>query len=369
MKVIQVVRALESLAPTSLAAEWDNVGLLIGDDQARVNRAMLCIDLTEAVLAEAVKAKAQLVVAYHPPIFKPLSRLTTSSSPVVLAAAAAGIAVYGLHTALDAAPGGVNDMLAGVLGIVASAPIEQACDESQCKLVTFLPPEALPAVADAAFAAGAGRIGEYLDCAFFSHGIGAFCGRPGTRPARGKAGRHEAIEEVRLEVIAPRGLAGDVVRAVRDAHPYETPHVDIHPVETYLAGAGMGRVGELTRPVQAGTLVNRIKRALGLARVQVAWPRSGQAAKQTIHVAACCAGSCGSKFRSAIARGAEFYLTGEMRHHDALAAVGAGMAVCCVGHSHSERPILKIVAQQLSASCPGLKTHLARTDRDPFAIV
>ncbi|MCK4277498.1 MAG: Nif3-like dinuclear metal center hexameric protein, partial [Phycisphaerae bacterium] len=123
MKVRDVVDVLETVAPPDLAAEWDNVGLLIGDGEAVARKLMLCIDLTEDVLGEAIRAGAKMVMAYHPVIFKPVSRLTSDSAPVVCEALRQGISVYSMHTALDAAPGGTNDVLADAMGLDARAPL------------------------------------------------------------------------------------------------------------------------------------------------------------------------------------------------------------------------------------------------------
>jgi len=129
----------------------------------------------------------------------------------------------------------------------------------------------------------------------------------------------------------------------------------------------MGRVGRLARPLAVETLVRRIKKATGVANVLLA-RRRGRSCRAKVTVAACCAGSCGSMFRAALAAGATFYLTGEMRHHDALAAAAAGMTVVCVGHSNSERPALERLADKLRGELGGLKVTLSRADRDPFEI-
>jgi len=368
MKVAQVVRALEAVAPPELAEEWDNVGLLVGDERESVTKLMLCIDLTERVCREALRAKAQMVMAYHPVIFKPLSRISALGAPVVYLAARSGLAVYSMHTALDAAVGGTNDILADVLGLTDRRPLRPAALKGQCKLVVFVPPADLRAVSEAAFGAGAGRVGGYHDCAFFSHGIGSFCGEDTTRPTIGHPGEHEAVEELRLEMVVPRSAVPAVCNAVRAAHSYETPVLDVYPLEEFPEGCGLGRIGRLARPVTVRTLIARIKKSLGIEEVLLATPAGAKGDGMGVLVsrAACCAGSCGSVFRSALAGGATFYLTGEMRHHDVLEANAGGMTVVCVGHSNSERLALAHLADRLRVSLPKLKIILARADIDPF---
>ena len=96
------------------------------------------------------------------------------------------------------------------------------------KLVVFVPPEALDAVRDAVFAAGAGRIGDYERCSWYVEGIGTFRGLPGTAPAVGEAGRDERVAELRLETVFPEERQADVIAALRRAHPYEEPAFDVY---------------------------------------------------------------------------------------------------------------------------------------------
>jgi dinuclear metal center YbgI/SA1388 family protein len=352
------------MAPPTAAAEWDNVGLLIGDPLQAISGVMLAIDLTGDVLAEAVEAGTEMVVAYHPPIFTPIHQVTADASPEVYGAARAGLAVYSPHTALDAAPGGTNDVLAEAVGIVDARPLEPATSGGRCKVVVFVPADDVERVSAAAFAAGGGRIGNYTECSFRSAGAGTFLGGPGASPAIGRRGRREMVDEYRLEVIADAAAAGAVVAAIRAAHSYETPAIDVYALQPMPDGFGMGRVGPLARPVKAGTLVARVKRALGVRRVLLAGPK-----ERRVRVAACCAGSGGEVFRRAVEAGADAYVTGEMRHHDALAAAGAGLTVICTGHSHSERLTLHRLADRLHAALPSLKVSVARSDRDPFEIL
>lgn len=367
MNVRDICNVLGKIAPLSLAAEWDNVGLLVGDPRTAVRKLLLCIDLTPEVLAEAVRAKAQMIMAYHPPIFKNISRVTADASPVVYQVARKGVAVYSMHTALDAAVGGTNDVLADVLDLHDRKPLEPAFDQDKCKIVVFLPAEDLPAVASAAFAAGAGVIGEYHGCSFMGHGVGTFCGSEHANPTRGRAERHEALEETRLEMVAPKSRLATVTQAIRDAHSYEEPAIDVYPLLDTPTDLGLGRVGRLAKPATLETIIRRIKKALGVPRVLLAG--DGDMKKRRIGIAAVAAGSAGSVWKSAAAAGATLYLTGEMRHHDALAAAQADMNVVCVGHSHSERIALKRLADRLSADRPKLNVALAQSDRDPFTIV
>ena len=371
--VAEVSGALEAIAPLGLADARDNVGLLIGEPSRGVGRLMLCIDLTAAVLAEAIALKASMVMAYHPVIYRPLSRLTSQAAPIALQAARAGIAIYSVHTAFDSAVGGMNDMLADAIGLASRRPIVSAVIAGNCKLVVFVPPDDLARVAQAAFDAGAGRIGDYTDCSFFMPGVGTFRGGRGTHPAVGKPGRHEAVQELRLEIVCPRGSIAAVVAAVRSAHSYEQPVIDVYCLDEYPDGCGQGRIGELHRPTSLASLIRRLKQTSGVKRVSVAVARNdtraNASASEPIRRVACLAGAGGEYLPAALAMGAELFVTGELRHHDALLANRSACHVICLGHSNSERFALRHLAARISQALPRLSVLVSKADRDPFDII
>ncbi|MEZ6038554.1 MAG: Nif3-like dinuclear metal center hexameric protein [Planctomycetota bacterium] len=257
----EVLDILHEIAPLELAADWDNVGLLLRPDlrAGKVARVVLCIDLTEAVVAEARAAKADLVVAYHPPIFKPLARLDVEDATQrrVLAAVAAGFAVYSPHTALDAAAGGLADwLLEGALG------------------------DAVP----------------------------------------------------------------DEVRPLGDGE--------------------FGRLASLSKPLAWTGLLTRLKKLFGVRHLQVARPAKAPTQLRSLAIAA---GSGGSVLRSSRA---DVLITGEMSHHEVLAAVAEGSSVVLAGHGNTERGFLKGLRRRLVGEFgKALDVRLSREDRDPLAVV
>jgi dinuclear metal center YbgI/SA1388 family protein len=357
-----VLAALESIAPLRFAEPWDNVGLLAGDPARPSSAALLAIDYTPEVAREARELGCDLVVAYHPPLFDPLKRVVAPSP--VFEAIRDGIALYSPHTALDVAAGGTNDLLADVLGLVERAPLRRAAAKpSHYKLVTFVPEAHVEAVSAAVFAAGAGRIGAYSSCSFRAPGTGTFFGDEGTSPVVGEKGRLELAPEVRLETVVPIERAAAAVKALRGAHPYEEVAFDLVELAAEPPAAGIGRVGLLAGPTPVFDLLARIKRDLGVGALLVAGPE-----ERAIARAAACAGAGGALLDDAIAQGAELYLTGELRHHDALRAARAGVAVVCALHSNSERAALKRVARRLEEQLSGLRVAVSAQDRDPFSI-
>ena len=361
MQLSTIIAAMERIAPSSLAEAWDNVGLLAGDPNQDVSRILLTIDYSPAVAQEAGANDCDLVIAYHPPIFEPLKRLVAGSA--VFDAVRRGTAIYSPHTALDMAGGGTNDMLADVLGLVDRRALKSAeAKAGQYKLVVFVPIEAVDKVSRAMFEAGAGRIGNYSSCSFRTSGTGTFFGDQGARPAVGQTGRLEKVDEIRLETVVPIGGAEAVIRALRANHPYEEPAFDLNVLAPAPPDRGQGRIGSIP-PTARGVLFERIKRGLEIGHLLIAGPTEGTVAR-----AAVCAGSCGNLLDDAMEAGAELYLTGEVRHHDAVKAAGAGMTVVCTLHSNSERAVLKRLAKQLEET-PGMPPiRISAADRDPFSI-
>jgi dinuclear metal center YbgI/SA1388 family protein len=368
MIVADLVRAMEEIAPTHFAAEWDNVGLLVGDPEGPLTRVLLAIDCTRPVLEEAIAQKCDAVVAYHPPIFTPQKRWVGGS--IAYAAVRGGVAIYAPHTALDVADGGTNDVLADAVGMVDRRPLRALQPDRELKLVTFVPAARVADLSDALFAAGAGVIGRYSSCSFRSPGTGTFFGEQGTNPAVGQAGRLEEAPEVRVEMVLPSARVAAVVRALRSAHPYEEPAFDLIPLEaspvdggSRAVWRGMGRVGAVP-PENANAMIDRIKRALAVKNALAAG-----ALDRMVSRVAVCAGSGGDFVPDAIAARADLLLTGELRHHDVLRAVEAGLVVVCTLHSASERPALAGLGQRLIARLAGVEVAVSHADREPLEVV
>ncbi|MEP0842869.1 MAG: Nif3-like dinuclear metal center hexameric protein [Phycisphaerae bacterium] len=361
----EVAAVLDDIAPPALAQPWDNVGLLAGDPAAICRRVLLCVDLTPAVLEEAVRKACDLAVAYHPPIFKPVRRLVADKGEpgaLVYRAVSAGLAIYSPHTALDAAEGGTNDVLADLCGLRNVEPFEYVTTgRAQVKLVTFVPAQRVDAVAAAMSSAGAGHIGDYRQCSFRSAGTGTFFGLENTRPRVGEKGRLERVEEIRLEMVCPAERVPEVTAALRGAHPYEEPAFDLYPLAPEPA-KGIGRVGRLPGRTTLGTLARRLQKATG-SQIATLVGRGGSRVSR----AAVCAGSAGMlPFEKARSADCDVIVTGEIRHHDALAMQRRNVAAIALGHWESERPVLRSLARRLKAAMPPLQTAISLADVPPF---
>ena len=361
-----VIEALEQIAPAELAEEWDNVGLLLGDREAPCERVLVGLEATRGLLRRAVRATAQLAITHHPAIFRPAASITADheGGRLLLEAARQGIALAAAHTNWDVAPGGVNDVLADLLDLRDREPVAACAASVSAKIVVFTPPGDLDAVLRALRESGAGAIGRYRECTFRTPGVGTFRGLEGAHPTIGEAGRREEAEELRVEAVLPLALARQVAAAVRAAHSYEEPAIDVYETEPARPELGLGRAGSLPKPVQARHLVTRIKALLAVEHVRVA----GDLRRRVERVAVV-GGAGGDYVSHAIRRGCQLYLTGDVSHHEALEAVAAGLVVVDAGHAATEQPAMPVLARRLAELCPGVRVTAVRASaRGPFHI-
>lgn len=358
--VSDLLRAADAIAPFSLAAEWDNVGLIAGRPGWPAGTVLLAIDLTDAVAREALAKGSDALVVYHPPIFKGIRTITsaaggpTSLLPDLLAAR---VSIVALHTALDAAVGGTNDILLDLFEVSSRVPLEPSMVAGAAfKLVVFVPPDQTDQLRAALADAGAGVIGHYSECSFSIPGRGSFRGDETTHPTVGERGRLEFVEEQRLEMIVPKARLGDVVRALYAAHSYEEPAFDIYPLSELAqrGQAGLGRVGTLASATRGDSLLDRLRPHVDLATAVYV----GDLGRSFTSVTAA-AGSFGARsFRDP----ASLVLTGELKHHDALDLLRRGITAVCLGHDASERPLLRALRERLTAALPGAGVEIAESD-------
>lgn len=363
LTVAAVVENLEQWVSPHLAAEWDNVGLLLGDRAAKVERIMTCLTVTPDSAAEAVEAGADLIISHHPILFRPVQRLTsaTPEGRMLLSLLRAGAAVYSPHTAFDNARGGINDILARRLGLINVVSLRRSESAARsCKIVVFVPDADLARVSDALFAAGAGRIGEYSQCSYRLSGTGTFFGSESAQPTVGQKGRREEVSEWRLEVLCPAERVEEAVSAMRKAHSYEEPAFDVYPLRS-VAADGEGRWGRLAQPMPLAELAQKVKIGLNASAVQM----MGEGSKPVERLAVVC-GAGGEFLSDTLRAGAEVLLTGEMRFHDCLSAQAQGLALLLPGHYASERCGVEELAERLRQQWPQLHVWPSQRECDPI---
>jgi len=331
MLVSDLVQRLDSLAPFSLAEPWDNCGLLIGNESAPVSRVLVTLELTDAVLDDALSRGFDTVVTHHPVLFSPLRRLVESDpgARVLRTCVREGINVIACHTNLDAAPGGIAQVVGEAIGLRSMVPLRMA-PTGWVKFVGFVPEAALTGVAGAVFAAGAGTIGDYKECAYATGGDGWFTPQEAARPAIGEVGKAERVPEVRWETVVPRGRLDAAIRAYVESHPYEEPAFDIYPVEDRSPRSGLGRLGSLEAPIMVEALALRVAEEFGLSE-----PVIGGSYRKPVDKVAVLPGS-GRSLLAEAASVADVFITGDLSYHDSQQALDLGLALISLPHGELE---------------------------------
>ena len=364
MTTISEVSAwLERFASADLSEPWDNVGLLLGDPASPIDQVMTCLTITSDVALEALSEGAGLIVSHHPILFRPVRRIRPDlpDSAIVWSLARAGVGVYSPHTSFDNTVGGINDGLASRLGLSGVGPLREGVPGSTFKVAVYVPRGDRASVMEAAFHAGAGRLGNYGECSFSTGGIGTFRGDEGTNPTIGTPGVRERVREWKVEFLCPEGCLGAVLASIRSAHSYEEPAIDVVTLHGMATGPGAGRVGMLQTEVPLAEFARRAAVALKIQAVQVVGDRDRPVRK----VAVAC-GAAEEYLEDAQRVGADVLVTGEARYHRAVEAQALGVTMILAGHHATERPGVEDLAVSLSEAFPSLRVWASRRETDPL---
>jgi len=357
-----IAQTIEKLAPKSWAEEWDNVGLIVGNFSIPVNRVLLTLDGTLAVLQEAQELGAQLIIAHHPILFRPLKNLRSDNlaAQLPIQLIQAGIGYYAAHTNLDQSGLSSSWSFGAALGLQKMDFLSTTDSEKLVKLVTFVPITHVESVRQALVAAGVGEEvtdgphgANYAECFFYSEGTGMFRPLTGANPAIGEVGQLTQVEEARLEGIMPERITERVIKALKKAHPYEEPAFDLIPLRNSGRPRGYGVIGYLPQPESLAELGRKINISLKqLAPEQLKEEPSIRIAgnpQQSIRKIAIVNGSGGSFIPKALFKGADLIIAGDIDHHGALDALEAGVSVMDIGHFWSEVPMIKDLADYLKS--------------------
>ena len=351
----EVVAALERRWPPSGAESWDAVGPVCGDPEAPVRRVLFAVDPVDAVVDEAVAWSADLLVTHHPLFLRGTSSVYAGGfkGRVVHRLLAAGCGLFVAHTNADAAPGGVADVLAETIGLVDVRPLLPGAEPPVDKLTVYVPVADADRLVDALAEVGAGAIGGYDRCAYWTDGTGTFRPLDGAHPAIGRVGAVEQVAERRIEMVLPRSRRAQVVAALRATHPYEEPAFDLVETAGEPSGAaGQGRVGRLPEPMPLGEFGQQVADRLPGTAVGV---RIGGDLDRLVETVAVSGGAGDGYLAAVAAAGVDAYVTADLRHHPASEHLEAGgPALVDPGHWASEWPWLARAAVDLGRELEGL---------------
>lgn len=333
-----IVSALADFAPFSLQEDYDNSGLLTGHPATTVTGILITLDATESVIDEAIARHCNLVITHHPVIFGGLKQLNGNHwvERTIIKAIQHNIGILAAHTNLDNVADGVNGRIAERLGLNNVSVLRPMQGVLQ-KLVTFAPEQYAEQVRQAIFRAGGGSIGDYDNSSFNVHGTGTFRAGEGTQPFKGAVGVDHSESEVRIEVIFEKWKQHDILRALREAHPYEEVAYDIYPLLNTYRQIGAGLIGNLDTPCSEEAFLSHVRETMQTGIIRY----SGGQGKLIERVAVC--GGAGSfLLKDAIRAGADCFLTADLKYHDFFEAENR-ILFADIGHYESEQYTVELI--------------------------
>ncbi len=360
MKVYEVIKQLESLAPLALQEEYDNAGLIVGDSSLECSGILISLDATEEVVMEGLKKGCNLIIAHHPIIFRGLRKINGSNyvEKSVITAIKNDICIYAIHTNLDNVLNGVSGRIAQVLGL-GEVNILSNKERTLKKLFTFVPIESAEDVRKAVFDAGGGSIGKYSQCSFNMDGTGTFMAKEGADPYIGEIGKPTTTKEMKIEVIFPAYLENDIIEAMLQSHPYEEVAYDVISLSNEHQNLGSGVIGILPEPVGELEFLELLK-----LRFNIPFIRHSELLGRQIKKVALCGGAGSFLIPNALAAKADIYLTADLKYHEFFDADGK-IVIADIGHFESEQYTVDLLKEYLEQKFPTFAVLKSGTRTNP----
>ncbi|TVR77573.1 MAG: Nif3-like dinuclear metal center hexameric protein [Chitinophagaceae bacterium] len=361
MQIQNIIEKLEDFAPIPLQESYDNCGLMAGDSQADASGALLCLEVTDNVLNEAIEKKLNLIIAHHPLIFGGIKSLTpdTETGRLLIKALKNNIAIYAIHTNIDKVKNGVSFKMAEKLGLEKTEILSPEKGTLR-KLVTFSPPKYAEKVKEAIFKAGAGHIGEYSECSYNLSGLGTFKASENTNPFSGEKNKRQEDAEIRIETIFPFYKKSGILKALKKAHPYEEVAYDIYPLENENQTVGLGAIGSFSSSKNTDDFLNLVKKSFKCGCI-----RYTDSGKKKIKKVAVCGGSGASLFSKAKALGADAYISADFKYHDFFEGL-TDTIIIDIGHYESEQFTVEIFHSIISQNFPNFAVQISDLSTNPI---
>ena len=356
MKVNEILNCITEVAPLQWQESYDNAGLQVGDLNAEAHKALVCLDITEEIVDEAIMKECDLIVSHHPLIFRGLKHLTPQSyiERAVMKAIKHDIAMISMHTNLDNSFLGVSRVLANRLGLK-NLRVLKPLDGQLRKVVVYAPLSAAEAVRKAMFEAGAGCIGNYDSCSFNAQGQGTFKANERAHPYVGEVGKVHFEDEVRIETVVSKHALNQVIAAMLNVHPYEEVAYDIFAMENEFTQAGAGMIGEFEDEKSETEFLSLVAETIGSPCLR----HSALTGRMVQKVALC--GGSGSPFMGdALRQKADAYLTADIKYHDFFVPEGRLLMVDG-GHFETEQFTKELICELIQKKFPTFAAEIAET--------
>lgn len=360
MQLQHLIQHLETLAPLHYAENFDNVGLLTGNPEWEVSGVLVTLDTLESVVEEALAKKCNVIVSFHPIIFNALKSLTGKNyvERTVIKAIQNNIAIYALHTALDNQKWGVSGKMASVLGIEnhnVLVPQKQIIK----KLTTYVPQAHAEQVRKALFNAGAGYIGNYSECSFNSSGIGTYLPNEMAHPSIGEIGKLQEESETQIGVYFEKHLESKLLNALFETHPYEEVAYEVMTLDNEHQNIGMGIVGTLASAVSESDFMQLLMQKFDLKNI-----RHSKFIDKSIQKVAVLGGSGSFALKSAIAAGANAYVSADFKYHEFYGAENQ-ILIADIGHYESEKFTKNLILEFIQKKFTTFAVQISETNTNP----
>ncbi|KAA6337210.1 hypothetical protein EZS27_014688 [termite gut metagenome] len=361
MKIKEIICALEQFAPLPLQDDFDNAGLQVGLTEVETTGALLCLDVTEAVIDEALTFNLNLIISHHPLIFRGYKSITGKDyvERCILKAIKHDIVIYSAHTNLDNAFGGVNFKIAEKIGLK-DVQILSPKEENLLKLITYTPFSHADKVREALFSVGCGSIGNYNSCSYNSKGEGTFRATERATPFCGHIGEMHSEDEIKIETVLPFYKKPEAIKALIETHPYEEPVYDFYPLQNTWKQAGAGIIGSLAIAEPELEFLKRIKDTLKITCL-----KHNKPVRHLIQKVALCGGAGAFLLPQAIRNKADAFITGEMKYHDYFGHE-TEILIAETGHYESEQYTTEIFRTVIKETFPDFTLHISKINTNPI---
>jgi len=369
-KVTDIIKIMNKIAPPTLAEEKDNIGLQCGHPDQAVKKLRVALDPTRQVVNEAVQDNIDILITHHPLLFRPLARIDFSkgAGAIIQLAAKSNMSLFSAHTNLDSVEGGINDILAEKIGLKDTTVLGRPYSNDVYKLVVFVPVAYSQKILDILFQADAGRFGNYSCCSFITEGTGTFMPEAGATPFSGRIDEISKENETKIEALVLKNNLSETIRLLKDNHPYETMAYDVYPVVTEMGTQGLGRVGVLEEEVSFDELAVGIRKKMALAHVKTAGDPNLKVKKVAV-----CSGSGSSLMNEFLLSGAQAYVSGDLKYHDARIAEESDLGLIDIGHFESEHIVVEALSEKITNELKKrslqVEVDTCCSEKDPFMII
>ncbi|WP_185862276.1 Nif3-like dinuclear metal center hexameric protein [Blattabacterium cuenoti] len=358
--VKDIADKLENLAPIEYADSYDNVGLIVGFLHQKVKNILITLDLTEEVFYESINKKCNLIVSFHPIIYKSIKNITgkTFSERIIISALKHDISIYVIHTNLDLIWEGTSSYISKILNIKRKKVLLPKKGTIK-KMITYVPIHYANKVRNSLFEAGAGNISNYSHCSYNFDGFGSYMGNKKTKPFSGKKEVFNMEKETCISVLFPSYKLNIIKEALFKSHPYEEVAYEIYNIENINHRIGIGFIGNLLEKMNEYDFLLLLKE-----RMNFSFIRHSPFTKKEIRRVTMIPGSGRFGIEAAIKEKADVFISSDLKYHDFFKSEKK-ILIVDVGHYESEKLSKNLLKSFLYKNFTSISIYESKINTNP----